>query len=52
METPKPEDAAAAAANIAEEEVDSEVFVPYVPTIPIRDAKRHPADIAESASLA
>lgn len=51
----KPEEdaAAAVAANIADEEEgrESEVFVPYLPTIPIRGAKPHPADIAESASL-
>ena len=52
MEAPKPDDYAAAA-NVAEEEegVEAEIFVPYVPTIPIRNARAHPADIAESASL-
>ena len=46
-----PPDVVAAAAAEEEEGIESEVFVPYVPTIPIRNAKKHPADIAESASL-
>lgn len=47
MEAPKPDDDAAA----TNEEEGSEVFVPYVPSIPIPNARQHPADIAESASL-
>ena len=45
------DDATAAASNIADEGLESEVFVPYAPTILIRGAKPHHADIAESASL-
>lgn len=51
MEAPRPDDASAA--NVAEEDegIDAAVFVPYEPTVPIRNAQPHPADIAESASL-
>ena len=49
MEAPKPDNDAAATNE--EEGLESEVFVPYVPSIPIPNARQHPADIAESASL-
>lgn len=43
---PQPVDTAA-----ADDGGSSEVFVSYVPTIPVRGGREHPAAIAESASL-
>ena len=51
MEAPRPDDASAASVAEEDEGIDAAVFVPYEPTIPICNAREHPADIAESASL-
>mgnify|MGYP006878993470 CR=1 FL=1 len=50
MEARKPE-GDAANDNAVEEVEENEIFVPYVPSIPIRNARPHPAYITESASL-